>query len=121
MKVLESTNQSTLDGVVQVGVENRVKFSRPALIRHLVNFIVADDQVCAHFSDNSRLRTSSQSINVIECPEFRTLMLMLCSSITDTDIPRCSSLRQSILNTWVQTFDEIKVDMNVRIYSYQIM
>jgi hypothetical protein len=56
--------QSTLDGVVKpgttliftylhrrlltwcaLGVEGRVTFSRPALVRYLVNFIVADDQV----------------------------------------------------------------------------
>jgi hypothetical protein len=45
MKALESTGQPTLDEVVQVGVEDHMKYSRPTLIQHLVDFIVVDDQV----------------------------------------------------------------------------
>jgi hypothetical protein len=58
-----SSMQSTLDGVALpgqcvhlfcqiitnttfTGVVNRVAFSQLAFMRHLVNFIVADDQVC---------------------------------------------------------------------------
>jgi hypothetical protein len=47
MQALELSRQSTLDSVVQAGVENRVKYSKPALLRHLIDFIVADDQVCS--------------------------------------------------------------------------
>jgi hypothetical protein len=43
---LKLSRQGTLDGVAQAGVTNRERFSRQALLRYIVNFIVADDQVC---------------------------------------------------------------------------
>ncbi|EDR08984.1 uncharacterized protein LACBIDRAFT_296634 [Laccaria bicolor S238N-H82] len=51
---------------------HRPPFSQEALIQHLLNFIVADDQ----------------SINVVECPEFRQLLLLLREDLEDKDIPR---------------------------------
>jgi hypothetical protein len=42
---LKLTGQTTLDGIARADVTNRERFTRQAFLRHIVNFIVADDQV----------------------------------------------------------------------------
>ena len=48
-------------------------FSEQTFHRHLINFIVADDQVCPHHLSvyYTYVCLSFQSLNVLECPEFR--------------------------------------------------
>jgi len=43
---LKLTGQTTLSGIARADVTNREIFSQQAFLRHIVNFIVADDQVC---------------------------------------------------------------------------
>ncbi|KIL57978.1 hypothetical protein M378DRAFT_188346 [Amanita muscaria Koide BX008] len=65
----------------------RPTFSHQVFLEHLINFIVADDQ----------------SISVIECPEFRRLLLVLRVDLQEKDIPRRTKIRSSIItacNTW---------------------
>jgi hypothetical protein len=38
---------------------------------------------------------------------------MLNTGLSDPDIPQRTSMRQSILKQYVQTFDDIKLDLNV--------
>ncbi|KAG9310336.1 hypothetical protein JVU11DRAFT_9466 [Chiua virens] len=61
----------------------------------LVKFIVVDDQ----------------SLNVIECPEFRHLILFLCQDLHDTDIPRHMKLHELILEAWQKYFKVIKREL----------
>ena len=77
----------------------RPAFSRQAFLTHLINFIVADDQVCydifkAHHTD---VYLVAQSINVIKCHEFRDLLLLLRDDLKDKDIPHCTKLREAII------------------------
>ena len=58
-----------------------VPFSLPSLHRHLVDFIVADDQ----------------SLNVVECVEFRRLLLFLREDLKDTDIPHRTKIKSDII------------------------
>jgi hypothetical protein len=42
----DAMTQLTLDAHVQEDAPTRPKFTPSAFLRHLINFIVADDQVC---------------------------------------------------------------------------
>jgi hypothetical protein len=61
----------------------------------LINFVVADDQ----------------SINVIECREFRDLLLLLRSDLQDRDIPHRTKLRETIIEAWESHFKALKLDL----------
>ena len=63
------------------------EFSRQTFLCHIINFIVADDQVCLNiFETYLACLLPIQSINVIECPEFRDLLLLLRQDLCDKDI-----------------------------------
>ena len=54
-----------------------------------------------------------QSINVIECPEFRDLLLLLRQDLHDKDIPRHTKLRESIVQVWEQWFKTLSRELSV--------
>lgn len=55
-----------------------------------------------------------QAINVIECPEFQRLHLLLCSDLKDSDIPHCMKTRELILaKAWRDYFVVLKADLKV--------
>jgi len=88
--------QSTLDSSLQdVSLSGRPVFTRAALVRALINFVVADDQ----------------SINVIECREFRDLLLLLRSDLQDKDIPHRTKLREAIIETWESHFKALRLEL----------
>ncbi|KAI0284878.1 hypothetical protein BC826DRAFT_1109460 [Russula brevipes] len=70
-------------------------FCQKSFLNHLVNFIVADDQL----------------IYVIECPEFRELLLYLLPALQDNDIPWQSKIREAIIDKWGVYFDTLKEDL----------
>jgi len=55
----------------------------------------------------------TQAINVMECPEFRRLLLLLCSNLKDSDIPHCMKTRELILKAWQDYFVVLKADLKV--------
>ena len=57
-----------------------------------------------------------QSINVVECPEFRQLLRLLCQELRDTDIPRRTKLRELIIEAWRDYFQALKEDLEVSGY-----
>ncbi|KAF8834092.1 hypothetical protein BDN67DRAFT_1016868 [Paxillus ammoniavirescens] len=59
-------------------------FSLEQLHDHLVAFIVADDQ----------------SLNVVECKEFRQLLLLLHQDLKDSQIPHRTKIREDIISAW---------------------
>lgn len=56
-----------------------------------------------------------QSIRVVNCPEFRDLLLLLREDLQDNAIPHRTKLRESIIKTWRLWFDILKKDLAVRI------
>jgi hypothetical protein len=58
---------------------------------------------------------SSQSIYVIECPEFRKLLLLLRPELFDADIPHRTKIRESIIKAWESWFQILKKTLSVRI------
>jgi hypothetical protein len=100
-KVREETasllKQSTLDSSLlqDTSSTGRPIFTRAALVRALISFVVADDQ----------------SINVIECREFRDLLLLLRSDLKDKDIPHRTKLREAIIETWDCHFKALRLEL----------
>ena len=81
--------QSTLNSSLQdISFSGCPIFTCVTLTHALINFIVADDQ----------------SINGIECREFRDLLLLLHSDLQDKDIPHCTKLREAIIKAWESHF-----------------
>jgi hypothetical protein len=91
-------------------------FSEQTFHRHLINFIVADDQVCPHHLSvyYTYVCLSFQSLNVLECPEFRTLLLLLRSDLKETMIPHCTKIRELIIQAWRRHFQNLRQDLAVR-------
>lgn len=54
-----------------------------------------------------------QAINVIECPEFRRLLLLLRSDLKDSNIPHRTKTRELILEAWRDYFVVLKADLKV--------
>ena len=54
-----------------------------------------------------------QSINVIECPEFRELLRLLREDLRDANIPQRTKLRELIIETWKDYFKVLKDDFAV--------
>ncbi|KAI6100378.1 hypothetical protein EDD17DRAFT_1768156 [Pisolithus thermaeus] len=70
-------------------------FSISALHCYLVRFIMADDQ----------------SLNVIECPEFCELILLLHQDLRNSDIPHHMKLHELIIDAWREYFIILKRNM----------
>ena len=94
-------------------VRPRKPFSPETFLQVLISFVVVDDQVrCAVFSI-LLLLILFQSINVMECPEFRNLLLLLRPDLADKDIPHRTKLRESIIKAWKTWFESLKKDLSV--------
>ena len=50
---------------------------------------------------------------VIECPEFRDLLLLLRESLHDTDIPHRTKIRTAIIEAWTTWFQTLKGSLAV--------
>lgn len=59
------------------------------------------------------LSSVSQSINVIECREFRELILILREELRDEDIPHRTKLRKSIIDAWLKRFELLVKELQV--------
>jgi hypothetical protein len=90
------------------------KFDEATFQRRLVNFIVADDQVCdSQFWFGSSSLTFPKSLNVIECREFRDLLLLLGNELKETMIPHRTKLRELIIVSWKRYFQTLRQDVVV--------
>jgi hypothetical protein len=56
-----------------------------------------------------------QSLNVIECVEFRALLMLLRSELKETMIPHRTKLRQLIVEAWKRYFHVLKGDLAVSV------
>ncbi|KAI6044304.1 hypothetical protein EDC04DRAFT_2890097 [Pisolithus marmoratus] len=77
------------------GYDGVLEFTVAAMHKQIIWFIVTDNQ----------------SINVIECPEFHHLILLLCQDLQDTDIPHHTKLCELILEAWRDYFRILKQDL----------
>jgi hypothetical protein len=59
-----------------------------------------------------------QALNVVECPEFRRLLLLLREELREKDIPKRTKIREEIVRSWQEYFTILKEDMAVRINLY---
>ena len=92
----------------------RTPFSAGQLLNAMVNFIVANNQVssmtCQYYTTNHIV---FESINVVECCEFRDLLLLLREDLIDKDIPHCTKIRESIITAWQSWFIGLKSKLSV--------
>ena len=73
--------------------ERSIKFDENTFHQHLLNFIVTDDQVCSHDLISSFYVYNAhacvfrpKSLNLVECPEFRQLLLLLRNNLNEAMI-----------------------------------
>ena len=89
-------------------------FSQSRLLKVLVNFIVADDQVQSmlhqYYAAN---HITFQSMNVVECHEFCNLLLLLWEDLQDKDIPHRTKICESIITAWKSWFVGLKSELAV--------
>jgi len=67
---------------------------------------------------NSNANYATQSLNVMECPEFQALLLLCCEEFMDTDIPHHTSIRKQILKAWEQHFQQLKKEISCEFSMY---
>jgi len=93
------------------------KFTKEKFHRYLLEFIMVDDQVCLHLLLFSHslclffLLLNYKSLNIVECPEFRHLLLLLRSNLMDTQIPHQTKLHELLLQAWAQHFKNLCRDL----------
>ena len=93
-----------------------VQFSEERFHQYLLNFIVADDQVCfilffyMCYAYVSLFRI--KALNVVACPEFRQLLLVLQS---DLNIPHRTKMHELLLQAWRTYFHQLRHVLNVRV------
>lgn len=95
----------------------REKFTLATFQQYLVNFITSDDQVgadCRLIDDP--LTIFHQSINVVESPYFRRLLLLLRESLQEKDIPHRTKMRELIMESWEAYIETLKEELAVRHY-----
>ena len=58
--------------------------------------------------------TFLKSIAVLDCPEFCTLLLLLCNDLKDSDIPHRTKGRVLIIEAWKKHFMALRAELAVR-------
>jgi hypothetical protein len=88
-------------------------FSQSQLLKVLVNFIVADDQVWSMPHQYIAINhITLQSMNIVECRKFRNLLL-LREELQDKDIPHRTKIRESIITARKSWFLGLKSELAV--------
>jgi hypothetical protein len=93
------------------------KFDEATFHRFLVRFIVADDQVGSPLTILTVLTFLPfpilKAINLVECPEFRQLLILLRSDLKDATIPHRTKLRELVIDGWKQRFQVLRRELEV--------
>lgn len=108
----QATNEATSQG------ERPDKFDERTFHQHLLNFIVADDQVCPHLiflclQCSCMCFPTLKSLNLVECREFRLLLLLLRNDLKEAMLPHRTKLRELIIQAWKQYFQVLRRDLAV--------
>jgi len=117
---LVSQAQSQATSVASASqVRPLVEIDKQKFHQHLLYFIIADDQVRLHFLSflhslhSCLLVLNPKSLNIIECPEFRKLLLFLQSDLRESLIPCRTKLRELVIQAWRQHFQVLRRDLAV--------
>jgi len=98
-----------------------VEIDKQKFHQHLLYFIIADDQVRLHFLSflhslhSCLLVLNPKSLNIIECPEFRKLLLFLRSNLRESLIPHRTKLHKLVIQAWRQHFKVLRHDLAVHL------
>ena len=115
--VSKSQSQTTNEGAAPSQSEPHPKFDEQLFNQDLLNFVVADDQVCSHIFflclQCSHLCVPTlKSLNLVEGVEFRRL-LSRQSYVGETVIPHRNKLRLLVLQAWKKYFQFLRCDLAV--------
>lgn len=58
-----------------------------------------------------------QAIRLVECPEFRDLLLLLRPELKAHEIPRRTKLHEEVMKNWGKWFTGLMQDLQVRLTS----
>ena len=58
-----------------------------------------------------------KSLNLVECPEFRRLLLLLRNDLSEAMIPHRTKLRDLIIQAWRQYFQDLRRNLDVCLLS----
>lgn len=86
-------------GCLNSNHQNREPFSLTGFYERLLKWIAVDDQVCMYLKTNlssADFAANGQSINVIESPELRDLLLHIGTQLDDKHIPHRTKLSEMI-------------------------
>jgi hypothetical protein len=98
--------------------QSRKPFTQEGFEDAIIDFIVADDQVCIDLLCDPLvpfilILIHYQSLNVIECPELRSIFLMLREELQDSDIPHRATIRRRIMQLWGEQLNRVADEMAV--------
>ena len=83
----------------------------------LINFIIANDQVFfvmfLYLILLMLTFSTFKSLNLMDCSEFRELLLLLRCTLTDGAIPHRTKLRELVIQAWKEYFEVLKRDLAV--------
>ena len=96
----------------------RPAYSQEKILAALIRFIITDNQVSTPLQVNGTMLIVFQSLDVIECLEFRDLLLLLRDDFKDTQILHHRKLRELILYQWSAYFKDLRKDLEVCPFSF---
>jgi hypothetical protein len=110
--VSQARSQAT-SGAASPRGDRADRFDERTFHQHILNFIVADDQVCSHLFMFIMLIFASKSLNIVECHEFRQLLLLLRHDLKEELIPHRTKVRELVIQAWRQHFQILRRDLAV--------
>ena len=71
--------------------------------------------VLSMFTTLTPLVLNPKSLNIVECPKFRKLLLFLRSDLRESFIPHRTKLRKLVIQAWRQHFQVLRCELAVRL------
>ena len=99
------------------------EFSKEVFHEHLLNFIIVDDQVRLYllcFLQPPRsclLIPNPKSLNIVENPEFRQLLLLLQPDLRQSLIPHQTKMQELVIRARRHHFQVLRCDLVARLLS----
>ena len=88
------------------------EYSHDVFVQYLVCFIVADDQVSAALPDlHLSLSIPTQSLRVVDCPEFRDIYWLLRPNLES--IPHRDTIHERVTVEWAKALTELCAELAV--------
>lgn len=106
--------KATFDATLQETKASRVSFTQEEFLQHLVNWIVANDQVRIWLIISSYFdRYFTQSLRVVEVPELCRLLVLLQEELSVEGIPGRTKIRSAIMESLEDFFKSLKNELQV--------